>query len=716
MSIVSLLELGGGRFSLPLAFGLLLLPAIVCADTKWTGSVDGDFNTSGNWTDGVPTAANAGVIDKTGDNAIAVSTAPADKAGFLSISNADGTTTLSVTAPMELEGGRVTIGTNSEVVVGTGGEWIMDLTGAAAANSTEMFGIHNGGKFTIDGGLVSFTNTTGALLLGTNKRPGDEATFEIKGGKFIYSYTVGEGTKLGPGATFKMTGGRLESRTFCRSFVGYGGTIDLSGDAQMFFVDPANASERDPHLLLGGLTLRMSGSSCLKYSAALPSSGNFLARRWYINATDTTESKTIVVDMSDNSFMSFRDDSDSGRAINGGSDVCCSSVSVGKGNTGTPTAYIGTAIVRMSGNAGIESAEEFRVGAYGGSTGIVEMADSSFIVGGERLTITKGIMRLGCEGVAKEVPAVGILKMSGGLVKLRSVGYSYDGHVKRNKPYGLIVGDGTKGDYEGNVSIGHLEMTGGSITNLWQDSASSWSAFMLGARSARGEIVQSGGEIVHCGNLPLVIGFSGGEGVYDMAGGRLEIPESQEKSVSTRWNIYVGGASIADAGYNPVITTDGKYAEWQDRLSTGVFTVSGGVARTVGSIYVSSHGYGTLEIGKGGNIEAANLYLTNSTVDGVTAPAKLKVTLGAEGCGMINLSGTCQIAADAECEIDVSAFEQGGERRKIPFLACESVEGGFDSANVTVTGNGADSFKLVHSDTGLSVEYSGRKGLVLIVR
>ena len=516
--------------------------------------------------------------------------------------------------------------------------------------------------------------------------------------------------RLYSGALVKMTGGVFKSCA-CDRIYGFKNTIELSGDAQFLFADPTNSTVVSLPIFQRDMTVKMSGNSVISNKPARVTSGTstIKGRAWQLKSNSAGQ--TFLLEMSDNAVLDVW-----GKSAD--TDVYGQRLEIGLGNQSNPS-YTGMTRVMMHGNSGIETGTSIHLGKFGGSTGIVEMADNTFIT--QRNYITDADhsysigMSLGLEGKSTEIPAVGILKMSGGCVRLlRTVAYE---NSKKWQPQGLVVGDGYNGDFAGNVAIGRIEMTGGTISNGLYAASSKWSAFLLGARSARGEIVQSGGEIAHWGNHPLVIGFSGGEGVYDMAGGELEIlesPESAKNYLKTTSNIYVGGASISDAGYDPTNTTDGKYANWKDRFATGSLTVSGGVVRTTGSIYVSSHGYGTLEIGKAGRIEANSLYLTNSTVSGVTAPAKLKVTLGESGCGTINLSGTCQIAEDARLEIDGSAFFSDGIC-VFPVVSCTSVEGCFAPENITVVGRGKSRFKLRQSSTGLEVVHVGG-GMMLIFK
>ena len=713
------------RGLLSVAFGLALLPAATFAETKWGGSIDGNFNTSGNWSDGVPTTTNAGVIDKTGENTISVSESPAEKVGAFSMSNADGATTLSVTAPMQFEDGKVSIGKNSEVVVGSGGELTVDLAGVASSDSDDTFELRNGGKIIVDnGGVFSLTNTTGHLRFGTDNNFDDKATLEIRdGGTVEFARSSGNGLRLYSGSSIKMTGGTFVSRDFNQMY-GFGATIDLSGDAQMIAVDPIDTEAR-AHLFRRDMTVKMSGNSSIRCKSAYASTGSLVKRTWMLKSH--SPGQTLLVEMEDNAFLDIwgKDQLSLGSGAYGNCFI------VGEGDRSAKI-YTGLTCIAMRGNAGIESGVSMYIGAFNGATGIVELAENAWITQNNTVPLEQCYqgsrthhyslgMIIGFGGKYTDCPTVGILKMSGGSVVLvRNVNID---NTKAVRPQGLVVGEGSQGDYDGNVSLGRIEMTGGVISNNWYISHNEFSAFMLGARSARGEVVQGGGRIVHLGNLPLVIGFSGGEGFYDMAGGELEIPEPPSAALSklaTAGNIYVGGASITDAGYDPASSDSGKYSTYEDveyggRLATGTLVVSGGVVRTARSMYVSSHGYGTLEIGKAGRIEAANLYLTNSTVNGVTAPATLKVKLGPAGCGTVDLSGVCQIAADARCEIDVSEFTPAEDGQTIPFLSCASVEGGFAAANVSVTGPGRSSYRLVATETGLSVKYNP-VGLMIFVR
>ena len=226
------------------------------AGTWWTGEVDSDFNNAGNWTAGVPTESVPGHIARYGENELSASAAPAAALGSIYMENEAGSSSLDIAVPFALNGGIVRIGANSSVRVGEGGEWVQDFTGAASADSTDTFSIRNGGRFTVAGGFVSLTNTTGRLNIGGSSS-GDEGMLEISSGTCILTKASGDFVRLMKHGTLKMTGGLLQTRNF-NSIGQYGGTIDLSGDARIV------STFEGYDTVLRTVTLRMGGTSEFK--------------------------------------------------------------------------------------------------------------------------------------------------------------------------------------------------------------------------------------------------------------------------------------------------------------------------------------------------------------------------------------------------------------------------------------------------------------------
>ena len=597
--------------------------------TWWNGAEDSDFNNAGNWTAGVPTTALAGHIARYGTLTVNLLETPAAAVGSLAVDNLSGSTLLNVTAPVSLEGSVVSVGMGTEVKVKQGGEWVHDFTGAASGDSAETFALHNGGKFSVEGGFVSFTNTTGRLAIGGSVT-GDEGTLEISSGTCILKRTSGDFVTLNKNGRIKMTGGLLQTRNF-NSIRQYGGTIDLSGDAKI--VSTFGGFDAP----LRTVTLRMRGNSVFKNTPESQS-------RWYFSPNASGD--TCLIDIDDDAFVDVQADSLYLCNRNGGK-----------------------TIVRMRGRSKLYSANGVYVGGGAGSYGEIDIGGTAFF---KQEYYDYGI-NIGCDSTSTSQPAEGVIRMSGGLL---TTGRSPNTNTSMQ---GLMVGNGTNGSYSEPAAKGYVYMSGGAITNRNNG------VFAIGAGSADGLVEQSGGMIVHNGSRPLFVGFRGGTGKYEMTGGGLEANNN---------NVYVGGAPTNAVSY--YLTNLAA-----DKPAYGTLSVLGGEFKTKRSIYVSFGGYGSLEVGPTGHVDVVqNLYLTNSmdVVNGGTAPAKLKFTLGADGCGRIVLGGKCQIAEDAQIEIDASSYTA---KKGITLLACNGMEGSFSADRVTIRAEHPAMYSLVQSENGL---------------
>jgi hypothetical protein len=183
--------------------------------------------------------------------------------------------------------------------------------------------------------------------------------------------------------------------------------------------------------------------------------------------------------------------------------------------------------------------------------------------------------------------------------------------------FGLAVGYGGNTDgFAGVYNRGVLEVAGGVISNNF----SAASDFTVGYGNAEGEVVQTGGKVLHNNSRHVRIGYYGGIGAYRMSGGEF-------------------------------------------RTSTAVSLGSEG-------------GKGTLEMMPGdGVFNAAALSLNG-------ADSSLVFKIGADGsCSKVNLTGALMVADGAKLVID--ATEYTGAQR-IRLLDCGSMSGVFADADITL--------------------------------
>ena len=119
-------------------------------------------------------------------------------------------------------------------------------------------------------------------------------------------------------------------------------------------------------------------------------------------------------------------------------------------------------------------------------------------------------------------------------------------------------------------------------------------------------------------------------------------------------------------------------------------------------------------IGPTGLVQVAqNVYFTNSVdaAAGVTAPAKLKFTLGPDGCGRLVAGGTCHVSEGAQVEIDASGYTA---KRGVDLLSCSSLEGRFADGNVRIIADNPGIYSLQQTANGLRLACDS--GTLLIFR
>jgi hypothetical protein len=200
----------------------VVMGSVVLADTTWTGTADTDWNTAGNWNNGIPgTADTAELTDATQNYTINYDIQMAAAYfGQLILTNSDAyTTTLNVNAPGFISKGTVhpDQGSNSKVVVGTEGE--LEYT---SLNNTALT---VKGELTVDGGEALWGNANNTYLEGSS------ADITVNSGTFV-----------------TQASGGGNSYTKVLNIVGdanlniYGGTVDLTCSAQLGYYNKGNGN------------------------------------------------------------------------------------------------------------------------------------------------------------------------------------------------------------------------------------------------------------------------------------------------------------------------------------------------------------------------------------------------------------------------------------------------------------------------------------------
>jgi len=210
------------------ALALCASPIIALADgcigqTTWTGAIDNNWFTAGNWSHGVPTAGTDAEIDNGG-------TANIDSAGavacdlILGFNAAD-------TGYVSVNGGGLTVG--SEVEVGAYGKGTLKITNGATITAglltiaalQNVSGSPSNGTVTVDGG--TFTASGRCDVGGDNGTQGGVALLSVTNGATVSAGNVhvyGSGTLAGNG-TFSTTNGTNVEGTVSPNW-----TLTINGD------------------------------------------------------------------------------------------------------------------------------------------------------------------------------------------------------------------------------------------------------------------------------------------------------------------------------------------------------------------------------------------------------------------------------------------------------------------------------------------------------
>ena len=239
-----------------------------------------------------------------------------------------------------------------------------------------------------------------------------------------------------------------------------------------------------------------------------------------------------------------------------------------------------------------------------------------------------------------------------------------------NTMHGLVVGAGNCSSLTSpGLFRGILNVQGGSVTNLGH-------YFGIGLGVGEGDVTQTGGTIHHkpSSGHQMIVGAWGGTGRYVVSNGMTTATS----------DVYVGGITTNLLTHKPV--TLYTVCPVTNHCAKGLLRVAGGSFATEGTLWLSQDGEGTLEVGLGGAVTAANVTLTNTpaalTGDADLA-AKVRFTFGPQGVGTLAATGALTIGPGATLEVDASALENDGRYPLISFGSCEG-----DFASVTVTGLG----------------------------
>lgn len=195
---------------------------------------------------------------------------------------------------------------------------------------------------------------------------------------------------------------------------------------------------------------------------------------------------------------------------------------------------------------------------------------------------------------------------------------------------------------------------------------------------------------------PLLIGFGGGYGEFNMSG--VAVTNSQ--------NLYVGGALLTDIGLTGKDHhVDAAYVN-KDLKSTGVLSLSGGSFECKKEIWVGANGTGTVAI-VGGELTCTKLVLSDKD------SSTLKLTVGEDYAALGALTATESIDISDAAKLVVDLGQVSAYRRRLVKLAgAGAVNGSFGDDMIEIKASPA----LAEKFSGSQVLYEnavGEKGIYL---
>ncbi len=304
----------------------------------------------------------------------------------------------------------------------------------------------------------------------------------------------------------------------------------------------------------------------------------------------------------------------------------------------------------------------------------------------------------------KASDVVGVFNISGGKCNCYAWGWHYMPSIQ-----GFVVGNGLVAKSKNSKFDGTLNLTGGELeVNV--------GATVIGGGLAVGTVNQSGGKFTHKASgsedktidgvvttvyvhFPLVIGFEGGKGTYNLSGG----------TAKTTKTMFVGGAEEADLQYYQKFSNNYTASGGDGKLN-----ISGGTFTSEATIFVGADGNGTIALEGNGLLETQNLVLSNNVT------STLKFTFNESSTGKLKVSGELAITDGAKLIVDLSAFK--GTSTFLSLAEVASFDGRFadDAVEFIMPADYGSSLmpELVYSyngNNGLWVKMPP-KGTLLIIR
>lgn len=615
-----------GATVLPWLKGSAPLDLSDVSTTIWTAEGEGFWKIAANWNAGVPDKNRSAMIfGKDGEESSVVVDEIASVSNLVVRTVGSGMPKLTVGSVLASSNSTLVVhGSAAKIEVPEGGRFLYDGNRFAEDTSTESVSIVGGGELYVAGEAV-FTNVTGSMVIGGDE--GEVSKVSVAGNGVLNLNCKWEQNKVY--GIVKL----LKN-----------GLIDVSGNGVL----KRNCENSKEYF-----TWKQDGGNMVFRDSAVFSVGNVWENCFYPGETVFKDDARFETGSSPRIYFGAP-----------GADKLCKVSFLGNSRYVTSTS--GMSEFKPS-NGG--KVEVFFDSSAHHELGYLLVGRNN--AGRTEITLKRGFLSVGsgsglllAGGAAMyanySCVATGIVDVAGGVLRVNG---SNGGSSK--VICGFVVGDG-KAQVGAPQAYGRINLSAGIVTNLH-----SQSMVVLGAGRACGEIVQTGGEFISLANAatcPMLVGLQGGVGLYALSNGVARVSG----------DIYVGGCSTNTLGRvfmedrSGLTDCFGRISVVaNDRARACEFHAGG---RTV----VGALGRGEIEVGAGGRFCGKDMVLSNAT------SSVLKIMVGDDGAGFVQLSGKLSVAPGAKLEIDTTFL--AADRIRAPLLRFAELEGDFSPQDVAIIG------------------------------
>ena len=648
--------------------------AVLAVDGKiayWKQAVDGAWDDATKWAPATPAPDIA--VNMTAEGAsytVTVDEDPGDAYKNINASHEPGgTATLEIAAPFETASPNVVFGAGSAVSLVENGAWTWTPATPSDGNPYDTathLTMKDGATFTVDGGTFFANGYRGVFALGGEDNA-TTSTLSVVSGLFDFlgANTISAHLSVNPGGRLKISGdgvAKFRGSNQSVGLYGKGGTIDVSGSGRLE--------------LCGGDGRWFGGDTTFRENAVLVTTGRASdggRPRAYLTPPAAGETMEIL----------FKDHARVGVTEGALVSDYFYRLTLGNGVAGTTTK------LTLAGDGVYNLGNFVEVGLAAGRG---ELRQSS---GTANLASSRGLAVGTCDAdatTATPIDCSGLLEVSGGTMLITAGAWN-----EYNRFNGFTVGNGyyVKAGREGRFE-GRAVISGGTVTNDGYRSV-----IGIGLGQAKGELVQTGGTHIKAGDGgDIIVGFSGGEGLFAISNGLFQTLKSID--------IWVGGCPTNELQRYLAYCPDRRDAK-------GVLDVAGGSFVSLdGRLFVGVDGSGELAIGETGRLEVKELALSNAVDRAAGTETRMRCTFGPTGVGKATVSAGLRIDPGVKLTVDASAYAGGPKGFYV--LEAANRTGDFAEEDVTVIPPPDNRFKTSVKWRGNKLRVGLSEGMLMIVR